>query len=189
MFTGIIKTIGIVEGLSHLEKDIEITVRYSNLNNIEIGDSICVNGICLTVIKFTKTLLYFHVSKETISKVVNFHKSQHVNLEESLSVGDKIGGHFIFGHVDGQATIQNIVNESECQIWFIKIDAKLKKYIAPKGSVSLNGVSLTVNNIKNDIFTVNLIPHTIENTNFKYLKINELINFEVDMLARYALNG
>jgi riboflavin synthase len=189
MFTGIIKTIGKVKSIEEIQNDIHLTISYQSIFDIELGDSICVNGACLTVFKFNGDTLEFHLSKETLSKIVPFKINQFVNLEESLRVGDKVGGHYVFGHVDSKAVLIDIKKESDCKIWYLEIPQSFQKFIASKGSISLNGVSLTINTVKRNIFTVNLIPHTIEHTVFKYNNINDHLNFEIDMLARYALNG
>ena len=187
MFTGIIKTIGKIISIKDIDTDIQLTIEYDGKFNIELGDSICVMA-CLTVTHFTK-YLDFYLSQETLSKVVPFYLHQEVNLEESLKIGDKVGGHFIFGHIDSKAILKDIKKVSDSQIWVMEIPSQFQKFIVPKGSVAINGVSLTVNKVDKNNFFLNLIPHTIEHTTFKNNKINDQFNFEIDMLARYALNG
>ena len=111
MFTGIIKTIGKVKSIEEIQNDIHLTISYQSVFDIELGDSICVNGACLTVFKFNGDTLEFHLSKETLSKIVPFKINQFVNLEESLRVGDKVGGHYVFGHVDSKAVLIDIKKE------------------------------------------------------------------------------
>ena len=123
---------------------------------------------------------------ESISKIAKFTLGQKVNLERSLKLNDRISGHFVFGHVDGIALIKDIQKLNDCEKWDIKVPSNLKKYIAKKGSISLNGTSLTVNTFENDILSVNLIPFTLSHTTFQYNKIGESLNVEIDMLARYV---
>ena len=189
MFTGIIKTIGKIISIKDIDTDIQLTIEYDGKFNTELGDSICVNGACLTVTHFTNNTLDFYLSQETLSKVVPFYLHQEVNLEESLKIGDKVGGHFVFGHIDSIAILKDIKKASDSQIWVMEIPSQFQKFIAAKGSVAINGVSLTVNKVDKNNFFLNLIPHTIEHTTFKNNKINDQFNFEIDMLARYALNG
>lgn len=189
MFTGIIKTIGKIISIKEIDTDIQLTIEYDGTFNADLGDSICVNGACLTIINLTHNTLDFYLSQETLSKVVPFYLNQEVNLEESLKIGDKVGGHFVFGHIDSKAILKDVKKASDSQIWVMEIPSQFQKFIAPKGSVAINGVSLTVNGVDKNNFSLNLIPHTIENTTFKTNKINDQFNFEIDMLARYALNG
>ena len=189
MVTGIIKTVGKVISIKDMDTDIQLTIEYDGKFNIELGDSICVNGACLTVTHFTNNTLDFYLSQETLTKVVPFYLHQEVNLEESLKIGDKVGGHFVFGHIDSKAILKDIKKASDSQIWVMEIPSQFQKFIGPKGSVAINGVSLTVNKVDKNNFFLNLIPHTIEHTTFKNNKINDQFNFEIDMLARYALNG
>ncbi len=187
MFTGIIESEGKVLDLQNKGKDLSLTISYDHsiFDDISLGESISVNGICLTVESFTDDYLCFHLSLESISKVAKFKLNQKVNLERSLKMNDRISGHFVFGHVDGIASVEKIIKLDDCEQWFIKISDDLMKYIAVKGSISLNGVSLTINSFKENIFSINLIPHTIKNTTFQYINVNETLNIEIDMLARY----
>ena len=116
---------------------------------------------------------------------INF-QNQKVNLERSLKLNDRISGHFVFGHVDGVASIEKIIKIDDCEQWFIKVPQNLTKYIAKKGSISLNGVSLTINAVKENVLSVNLIPFTLNHTTFQYNKANDYLNIEIDMLARYV---
>ena len=188
MFTGIIESVGQITSINDNHGDFEIKIKYdsTNLNDISLGESISINGICLTVTKFDNNFLHFDLSKETISRISKFKINEMVNLETSLRVNSKISGHFVFGHVDGIAVIEDIEKLNDCEKWNIKVPNNLKKYIAKKGSISLNGVSLTVNSIENDLLSVNLIPFTLGHTTFQYNKIGESLNLEIDMLARYV---
>jgi riboflavin synthase len=188
MFTGIIKSVGQITLLNNKDGDFEIKIKYKSscLNDLSLGDSISVNGICLTVKKFNKYFMYFDLSNETTSRISEFKINQMVNLESSLRVNSKISGHFVFGHIDGIAKLikKEIKNRSE--EWTIKPPKKLMKYISEKGSISINGAGLTVNSIQENSFKINLIPYTLENTALKHINIGNEVNIEVDMLARYV---
>jgi riboflavin synthase len=188
MFTGIIKSVGQITLLNNKHGDFEIKIKYisSCLNDLSLGDSISVNGTCLTVKKFNKYFMYFDLTNETTSRISEFKINEMVNLESSLRVNSKISGQFVFGHIDGIAKLikKEIKNRSE--EWTIKPPKKLMKYISEKGSISINGVGLTVNSIQENSFKINLIPYTLENTALKHINIGKEVNIEVDMLARYV---
>ena len=194
MFTGIIDHNGeIIKIAKKRNKDISIFVstRFKP-KDIKLGSSICCNGVCLTVCKIKKLKnkleLSFDVSNETIN-CTNFSKlkiGSKINLEKSLRMGDEISGHFVFGHVDEVSKLLTIKRiKGSHQLKFSK-SKKLSKYIAKKGSIAVDGVSLTINSSDSKSFSVNIVPYTWEHTNFNKLKVNSLINVEVDMLARYV---
>ena len=194
MFTGIIDHNGeIIKITKKRNKDISIFVltRFKP-KDIKLGSSICCNGVCLTVCKIKKLKnkleLSFDVSNETIN-CTNFSKlkiGSKINLEKSLRMGDEISGHFVFGHVDEVSKLLTIKRiKGSHQLKFSK-SKKLSKYIAKKGSIAVDGVSLTINSTDSKSFSVNIVPYTWEHTNFYELKVNSLINVEVDMLARYV---
>ena len=192
MFSGIIENKGFVFKFEK-QKDFRLVLD-TNLKykDIKKGSSVCCNGICLTVISKKKkkkyTQLSFDVSQETIN-CSNFNvikKGDEINIEKSLRVGDEISGHFVFGHVDDTSKLISIKKVGESHEIKLEISKKIKKFIAKKGSVSLNGISLTVNQVKNNFIVLNIIPFTWLNTNLKGLKIGDRINLEVDMLARYV---
>ena len=192
MFSGIIENKGFVLKFEK-QKDFRLVLD-TNLNykDIKKGSSVCCNGICLTVISKKKkkkyTQLSFDVSQETIN-CSNFNvikKGDEINIEKSLRVGDEISGHFVFGHVDDTSKLISIKKVGDSHEIKLEISKKIKKFIAKKGSVSLNGISLTVNQVKNNFIVLNIIPFTWLNTNLKGLKIGDRINLEVDMLARYV---
>jgi riboflavin synthase len=190
MFTGIIQSIGVIKKIESLKKDVQISVVYDpkKINGINLGDSISVNGICLTVQKKQKNQFIFHVSQETLNRTIAFKENAMVNLESSLLYNGKVGGHFVTGHIDGKGKISEIKINSQCWIIEIKPPKKLLKFIAEKGSVSINGVSLTVNSIKDDKFKVNIIPFTLKETNLGALIKGSEINIEIDLIARYLEN-
>ena len=195
MFTGIISHIGIVNKISHPD-DWELSVNVINdnnsdndfnINSIAIGASISCSGICLTLKKVFNNTLFFDVSDETREKT-NFstwNSGTLLNLEKSLKVGDEIGGHFVYGHVDTTAIIQDIKKINGSYKITYNINERFLKYFASKGSVSVDGVSLTVNEVDEDYFTVNIIPYTWLHTSFKNYKIGTTVNIEIDILARY----
>ena len=192
MFTGIIDHNGeIIKITKKRNKDISIFVLTKfKPKDIKLGSSICCNGVCLTVCKIKKLKnkleLSFDVSNETIN-CTNFSKlkiGSKINLEKSLRMGDEISGHFVFGHVDEVSKLLTIKRiKGSHQLKFSK-SKKLSKYIAKKGSIAVDGVSLTINSSDSKSFSVNIVPYTWEHTNFNKLKVNSLINVEVDMLAR-----
>ena len=192
MFSGIIENKGFVLKFEK-QKDFRLVLD-TNLKykDIKKGSSVCCNGICLTVISKKKkkkyTQLSFDVSQETIN-CSNFNvikKGDEINIEKSLRVGDEISGHFVFGHVDDTSKLISIKKVGDSHEIKLEISKKITKFIAKKGSVSLNGISLTVNQVKNNFIVINIIPFTWLNTNLKGLKIGDRINLEVDMLARYV---
>ncbi len=190
MFTGIIQSIGLIKKIESFKKDVQISIVYDpkKINGIKLGDSISVNGICLTVQKKQKNQFIFHVSEETLNRTIVFKENAIVNLESSLLYNGKMGGHFVTGHIDGIGKISEIKISSQCWIIEIKPPKKLLKFIAEKGSVSINGVSLTVNTIKDDKFKVNIIPFTLKETNLGGLARGSEINIEIDLIARYLEN-
>ena len=192
MFSGIIENKGIVKEFKK-NKDYRLVLDTDlKFKDIKKGSSVCCNGVCLTVIskkKLTKmTKLIFDVSKETVS-CTNFNKlkiGDLINIEKSLKVGDEISGHFVFGHVDETAALVSSKKIGDSHELKFKISKKLRKFVAKKGSVSINGISLTINNIKKDELSLNIIPYTWNKTNLHKLKVGNRINLEVDMLARYV---
>ncbi len=187
MFTGIIQSQGTISqvGLSKKFKSIEIE---SDLKNYNIGSSICCSGICLTVTSKKKNKFTADISHETLDKTSSkyWKKGTKINLEKSLKIGDEVSGHFVFGHVDNIGTLKQIKKIGKSWLMKINFPSYLKKFITSKGSISLNGISLTVNEVKNNCFSCMIIPHTYKNTDINSYKINQILNLEVDMLARYA---
>ena len=195
MFTGIVSHIGKVENISHPNDwELSISVQKSlqlehsfNFDKLIIGASIACSGICLTLKKISDNVLFFDVSDETASKTnfLNWKIGTIVNLEKSLKVGDELGGHFVYGHVDTTSKIKSIekINGSYKILFYVQ--DQFMKYFSPKGSVSIDGVSLTVNEVFSDTFSVNIIPHTWAYTSFLNFKIGTVVNIEIDILARY----
>ena len=195
MFTGIVSHIGIVNKISH-PNDWELSIDVINdnnsdndfnINSIAIGSSISCSGICLTLKKVLNNTLFFDVSDETREKT-NFSTwkvGSLINLEKSLKVGDELGGHFVYGHVDTTAIIRSIEKINGSYKITFNINRNFLKYFASKGSVSVDGVSLTVNDVDKDFFTVNIVPFTWLHTSFKNYKTGTVVNIEIDILARY----
>jgi riboflavin synthase len=188
MFTGLVQDIGRV---SAIEKDGDWVIAISSalpVADLALGASVCCSGCCLTVIEQSGDEFKVQVSQETLSltPVGDWNVGTRVNLEPSLKMGDALGGHFVFGHVDGLAEITTIQPENGSYRLTIKPAAELMCYIAPKGSVTLDGVSLTVNEVGDDSFGVNIIPHTWDHTTLADRKAGDQINIEIAMLARYV---
>ena len=190
MFTGIIESIGKVKSIEPEGEDIHIDISFNEqkLKDVEIGDSISVNGICLTMKSINKDCLRFDVSKETLSRISPLKISQELNLETSLRFNGKVSGHFVTGHIDEIGIIESIQKKDLCEVWGVKVSKKLIKFIPEKGSVAINGTSLTVNEVNTDIFYINLIPHTLNSTNLSSHQVGDSVNIEIDMIARYLQN-
>lgn len=156
------------------------------MQDVNIGDSIAVNGVCLTAVAFSDTQFEAHVSKETLSVTIGLNGNNAVNLEKALRLSDRLGGHLVSGHVDGIAQVVSFEQLGDCWKLDIRAPHALSKYIAVKGSICVNGVSLTVNQVSGDVFSMNLIPHTLENTTLKFLHAGSQVNLEVDQIARYV---
>lgn len=194
MFTGIVSHIGKIENITH-PSDWELSVKvennkYSsdfNSDDLLIGASVSCSGICLTLKKRRESILFFDVSDETVSKTnfLEWKVGDFINLEKSLKVGDEIGGHFVYGHVDTTATVKEIKQINGSFKVVFSVNKNFLKYFAPKGSVTIDGVSLTINEIKDKTFAVNIVPFTWENTSFKNYKLDTIVNVEIDILARY----
>tara|TARA_B100000242_G_scaffold20724_1_gene12543 strand:+ start:58 stop:675 length:618 start_codon:yes stop_codon:yes gene_type:complete len=198
MFSGIIAALGVVKNISYDDiYSFDIEIKKINLeefeesnNLIKIGCSISCSGVCLTLTKKKYNILTFDVSKETMNKtnLSNWKIGDLVNLERALRVGDEIGGHFVTGHVDTVLELQKILEEDGSRILYIKLNDEISPYIASKGSITIEGISLTVNEVNNDYFNVNIIPFTWDNTNLSKIKVNDFVNVEIDLLSRYLVN-
>jgi riboflavin synthase len=194
MFTGIIQAVGHIHSLT--EKgggDARVTLFGGglSLNDVAQGDSIACNGVCLTVVERNAEHFAVDVSQETFNCTVGFAPGESVNLEKALRVSDHLGGHIVSGHVDGVGEVIHfapVAADAKDASWRLDIRApgNLGRYMAVKGSVAVNGVSLTVNKVHGNEFSINLIPHTLENTMLRHLKAGSKVNLEADMLARYA---
>jgi riboflavin synthase len=187
MFTGIVETVGQVRHMqvSHTGTRVVIGCGNLSLDDVKVGDSISVDGCCLTVVKLEPDAFHVDVSQETLAVTVGFAHGAAVNLEKALRLSDRLGGHLVTGHVDARGTVTRLEQAGDSWLVEIRVPALLRKYIARKGSITMNGVSLTVNKVEDDRFEVNLIPHTMHVTNLKHLRVASEVNLEVDLLARY----
>jgi riboflavin synthase len=193
MFTGIVEGIGIVNKISKITKNrsaIEMTIDLGKqVKGLKIGQSVALNGVCLTATKISKSKCIFEMIEETTKKtdLGNLKVGGVVNIERSLKAGDRLEGHFVLGHVDGVAIIKKILKKpKEVQVYF-EVPKSLAKYIVKKGSITIDGISLTVVDIKKTLAYVSLIPHTIQITNFHTKKVGDKVNIETDILGKYIL--
>lgn len=188
MFSGIVEAVGNIASVSPAGKTATVRVDSSglDLSDVAVGDSVAVNGICLTVTRLGTGLMEFDVSAETLEVTTGFQPGQRVNLETSLRLDARIGGHLVSGHVDAVGEIAEIVKYDGNCVLSVKFPPVLARFFARKGSVAINGVSLTVNSVQRDSFSVNLIPHTLAVTNLGDLKQGSAVNLEIDMVARYV---
>ncbi len=189
MFTGIILAIGKIERLVALEGDFQMTFNTGQLvlDDVNIGDSIAVNGVCLTVVELMANSFSADVSKETLSRttLAQAQLGSLVNLELALAPTTRLGGHFVSGHVDGLGTVLRKEQEGRSYRFDIKVPQVLRRYIAEKGSICIDGISLTVNQVAGETFSVNIVPHTLSMTTLGTMPIGAAVNIEVDVLARY----
>ena len=193
MFTGIVVGTGKVKNITKNTKNrsaIQMTVDLGKqAKGLKMGQSVALNGVCLTVTKLSKHLGRFEMIDETTKKtdLGNLKIGSIVNIERSLRAGDRLEGHFVLGHVDGVGIIKKILKKpKEVQVWF-EVPKKLAKYIVKKGSIAIDGISLTVVDVKKNLISVSFIPHTIQVTNFKTKKIGDKVNIETDILGKYIL--
>ncbi len=188
MFTGIIEATGVIEAATQQTENLrlEITSRIFAMEDVKLGDSIAVNGVCLTVVEIRTNGFSVDVSQETLDCTTGLALGASVNLEKSLRYGDRVGGHLVSGHVDGVGRVTALENLGAH--WRVEFEAPsaLSRYIARKGSIAVNGVSLTVNRVDNERFEVNLIPHTWSVTTLELLQVDSKVNLEIDTLARYV---
>ena len=189
MFNGIILNTGIVRNITRKKNSTYVEIQTNiNIKKKDIGSSICCDGVCLTVEKVFKNKIFFYISNETLkrSNFKSLKLNQIVNLEKSLLFGKSISGHFIQGHVDTVAKIKKIMIIDKAWIMNFEIlDKRLNKFLIEKASISINGVSLTISRIFKNSFEISVIPHTLKLTNLKDLKVNSLVNVELDILSKY----
>ena len=188
MFTGIIQSIGHIHEYDARGADARLVIRGGGLDfsDVAVGDSIAVNGVCLTAVALTSDSFTVDVSAETLRCTAGFLPGAEVNLEKALRLADRLGGHLVSGHVDGVGTVHRFVAVGESHLLEIDAPAEFARYIIRKGSITVNGVSLTVNAVEDARFTLNLIPHTLQMTTLKHLQAGNRVNLEVDMIARYV---
>lgn len=190
MFTGIIEATGTIKKIEHTQGDIRLTIASSQLDfgDVKLGDSIACNGICLTVVAFGQDWYAVDVSRETLAKSTMHHwqVGDTVNLEKAMLPTTRFGGHIVSGHVDTVANITQIRQDSRSIYVEITLPQAFAKYVATKGSVTVDGISLTTNLVTGNVISLNIIPHTAQVTNIaKHWQVGSLVNIEVDVLARY----
>lgn len=197
MFSGIVRYLGVVKSIRGKDLSKELTI-YSEVftKGCQVGDSISVNGVCLTIVEIKGNLALFDISSETLRKTSlgKLVEDSVVNIEESLRLGDKIDGHLVYGHVDVTAKLIEIQLEEDTRKYIFKLDRSFLPYLVSKGSVSVDGVSLTIGevleiNLNEVSFSVYIIPHTYQNTIFRTYDVASIVNIEVDPLCRYAVNA
>ena len=188
MFTGIVTDVGRVRAVRETNRDLRLEIETSfDLSTVDLGASISHAGCCLTVVEKGEGWFAVEISGETLSmtSLGEWKEGRPVNLERAARVGDELGGHIVSGHVDGVGEVVSIESEGGSHRVQIRVPRPLHRYIAPKGSIAVDGVSLTVNEVEDDVFGVNLIPHTWDVTTLGTLKVGSKVNLEIDMLARY----
>lgn len=190
MFTGIIEGVGRLATREPRGGDVRFTFGVGSLpfEQVQLGESIAVNGVCLTVIAFDATSFQADASTETLSLTTlgRLAEGAPVNLERAMRPTDRLGGHLVSGHVDGVGTVRFIYEDARAQRWRFAVPRPLLRYIARKGSICVDGVSLTVNEVDDEGFEVALIPHTVEHTAFAATAVGSAVNLEIDLVARYV---
>lgn len=188
MFTGIVSAVGTVRKspAGRGGRRLVIEAGKLGLGDVAAGDSVAVNGVCLTVVSRKARSFEVDVSRETLACTAGLAMGARVNLEKAMRLSDRLGGHLVTGHVDGVGVVKRVARVDGHSVMAVKAPAGLARYIARKGSITVNGASLTVNAVKGAAFTVNLIPHTLYATNLGGLRPGNKVNLEVDILARYA---
>ncbi len=190
MFSGIVEDIGTVQALEEKDKGVllRIGIRKIDAGELDLGESVAVNGICLTVVSAGDGSFSVDASHETLSRtnLSGLRAGSGVNLERSLRVGDRMGGHIVTGHVDGVGVVQSITPVGESKVFSFSIPAALAKYVVEKGSVAVDGVSLTVNSVKDTEFSVNIIPYTLRETTFSEFRRGREVNVECDIIGKYV---
>ncbi|RDY68886.1 riboflavin synthase [Lysobacter soli] len=190
MFTGIIEGVGRLATLEHRGGDVRLTIDVGTLpfDAVQLGESIAVNGVCLTVIEFDARSFAADASNETLALTTlgALAIGDAVNLERAMRPTDRLGGHLVSGHVDGLGRVERIEPDARAQRWRFSAPAPLLRYIAKKGSICVDGVSLTVNEVDDAGFDVALIPHTVAHTRFAHTQVGDAVNLEIDLVARYV---
>jgi len=189
MFTGIIESVGRVQQITPRSGDVRLTIATAKLNlaDVKLGDSIATNGICLTVVELTGQGFVADVSNETLRRTClkTWKVGTAVNLEKALMPTSRLGGHIVSGHVDGLGEIISFKQDARSLQYQVRAPDELAKYISEKGSITTDGISLTVNAIDGAVFSLNIVPHTVQETNVGSWQVGSILNLEVDLLARY----
>ena len=189
MFTGIISAIGEIAELEHRQGDVRLSIQAPELgfDDVRLGDSIACNGVCLTAVELIEKGFIADVSVETLSltTIKYWNLNTRINLEKAMQASDRFGGHIVSGHVDGIGEVVSLYEDARSWRFTIKAPANLAKYIAQKGSITVDGTSLTVNAVKGSEFEMNIVPHTMIHTIISDYKVGTKVNLEVDLIARY----
>ncbi len=189
MFTGIIEAVGTIKSININAQGARLVIATNNLDmsDVKLGDSIATNGICLTVIDFDQHTYSADVSNETLKRTgfVNYTAGMAVNLEKAMMASTRFGGHMVSGHVDGVSEITSITNNGNSIEYWLSMPSDIAHYIAEKGSVTIDGTSLTVNALTDDKFRLTIVPHTVKETIFAHYQVGTKVNLEVDLIARY----
>tara|TARA_B100001939_G_scaffold348232_1_gene374575 strand:+ start:15291 stop:15908 length:618 start_codon:yes stop_codon:yes gene_type:complete len=188
MFTGLVQAKGQIIKKEDKSNFIKFRIKTNFLDDVSVGDSIAVNGLCLTAKELSNDFFDVDVMTDSIkvSNLESLDVGEFVNLEKAMKLGDRLGGHMVSGHIDGKARIEKIVKENGSYRFFIKIYNDLDKYIVHKGSITLDGISLTISENKKDMIQVSIIPHTWEHTTMKLKKVGDIMNVEVDIMFKYV---
>ncbi len=192
MFTGLVEEVGEVYSLNKRSDGLVLGIKASKvLEDTKLGDSIAVNGVCLTVIKIENDKLFFEVSNETLKRtnLKSIKQKDKVNLERALKASDRLGGHIVQGHIDTEGKIKSMINLGKHTELKVEIPKDYSLLVIEKGSIAIDGISLTINKIENNVISINIIPHTLENTNLKYRKVGDNVNIEFDILGKYILKS
>ena len=189
MFTGIIEEVGTVKSLAALgAEQLELAVSCRLIQgDLKIGDSVAIDGVCLTVVRFSPAMCVFELSRETMQHTLfsNRKTGDRVNLERALRLGDRLGGHIVQGHVDARAALLAVHKAGEFYELEFSLDQEIKKYVIHKGSIAVNGISLTIASLEEDRFSVAIIPHTFQETSLSNLSVSDKVHIETDMIGRY----
>ncbi|GEM78708.1 riboflavin synthase [Vibrio superstes] len=189
MFTGIVEAVGTLSSITNQGEDISITVETGNLDmsDVKLGDSIATNGICLTVVRFDNRSFTADLSVETLTKTgfSQYQVGDRVNLEKAMLPTTRFGGHIVSGHVDGVGTIVERIPVGRAVEYWVEMPSGLERYVAQKGSITVDGISLTVNDLRKNGFKLTIVPHTSEQTIIDEFEVGRRVNLEVDVLARY----
>ncbi|MCH7729754.1 MAG: riboflavin synthase [Planctomycetes bacterium] len=189
MFSGLVEARGIVRAIESRPPGVRVRVESKDVSlDAKIGDSIAINGCCLTVVEVQRSALGFDVGPETLQRtnLGGLQVGSFVNLERSLRVGDRLGGHFVTGHIDGMGTLRERVDEKDWSTFWFQMPAQIRKQVASKGSIAIDGVSLTLVDVDPEQFSTALIPHTLEITTLGSLTVGDKVNLESDLLAKYV---
>ena len=189
MFTGIIEEIGVIENLQRGTNSAVLTIKAEKiLEDLQLGDSVAVDGVCLTVTSIRSSSFQADVMHETLNRTVltNLGRGSEVNLERAIQLNGRFGGHIVSGHVDGMGTIVNIQKDDNA-VWFtIQAEPGIMRYVIEKGSITIDGISLTVAKVTEDTFSVSIIPHTLKMTILKNCRVGDLVNLENDIVGKYV---